>query len=120
MLIFPLQRHTLVFARFLAEMRNDVVGCLEVGCEARLKKHLDSSKKEDVCLSKQERACSAFRIINFNMLTEQAVEKIFDHLQGKIAEFNKTADFPNLLTTLSPDNALRKDLVSVVSIGKRI
>ena len=69
-------------------------------------------------MEKQDRACTAFHIINSILLTSHAVENIFDNLQSKISEFNKTSKLSNLLTRLPADNPLRKDFCEAISIIK--
>ena len=105
-----------VSATFLAEMRPEAVSCSQVGIEARLKKNSAAGKAEATCLGRQDRATTAFRIINSVQLNNAAKEQVFQQLQDQINEFHSTSLVSSLIPTLPAGNALRKELNELLSI----
>ncbi|MEK6220474.1 MAG: hypothetical protein N2B01_06315, partial [Psychrobacter cryohalolentis] len=107
---FALTKAHSVSAVFLAEMKTDAVGCSQVGTEARLK------KAETACLERQERATTAFRMINSSQLNNAAIEKVFQRLRDQITEFHSTSLLSGIIPTLPAGNPLRRELNDLLSI----
>ena len=105
-----------VSAVFLAEMKPDAVSCSQVGTEARLKKNTAAGKAEAACLERQERATTAFRIINSSQLNNAAIEKVFQRLRDQITEFHSTSLLSGIIPTLPAGNPLRRELNDLLSI----
>ena len=100
-------------------MKTEAVGCSQVGTEARLKKNTAAGKAEATCLERQERATTAFRMINSSQLNNSAIERVFKGLQDQITEFNNTSLLSGLVSKLPAGNPLRRELNELLSIVRR-
>ena len=113
---FAMSKAHAVSAMFLAEMKPDAIGLSEVGTESRLKKGSESGKVEALCLERQEKACTAFRMINSSQLDNSAIDNVFGKLSDRIKEFHNTSRLSNMILTMQTDNPLRRELNNVLSI----
>ena len=93
-----------------------MVGCTEVGTEARLKRTSDAGKVEAASLERQERACSAFRMVNASQLDNMAIDHVFQRLRDQITEYNKNSVLSEVIPTLQAADPFRRDLNELLSI----
>ena len=100
-------------------MKPEALGCAEVGTEARLKKSTEPGKIEVACLDRQDRACTAFRMINSAQMDNMAIEHIFNGLQSQIIEYNKTSHLSKSVSTLPAGHPLRRDINELLSVLRR-
>ena len=113
---FALTKSHAVSAELLAEMKSEAVGVSEVGVKARLKKNTTAGTAEAVCLTRQERASTAFRMINSLQLNQQATDTVFQRLTDRITEFNKTSILNDMVSSLKATDPLRRELIALLSI----